>query len=46
MRDAPLVPLMWENHPFHWASRAHGWVYDPWTATTDFTASWLDPPSP
>jgi len=20
---------MWENHPFHWASRVHGWVYDP-----------------
>jgi hypothetical protein len=43
MRDAPLVPLMWENHPFHWASRVHGWVYDPWAATTDFTASWLAP---
>jgi ABC-type transport system substrate-binding protein len=46
MRDAPLVPLMWENHSFHWASRVHGWVYDPWTATTDLTAVWLDPPNP
>jgi peptide/nickel transport system substrate-binding protein len=46
MRDAPLVPLMWESHSFHWASRVHGWVYDPWTATTDLTAVWLDPPSP
>jgi peptide/nickel transport system substrate-binding protein len=46
MRDAPLVPLLWENHSFHWASRVHGWVYDPWTVTPDLTAPWLDPPSP
>jgi peptide/nickel transport system substrate-binding protein len=46
MQDAPLVPLIWESHSFHWASRVHGWVYDPWTATTDLSAPWLDPPSP
>jgi peptide/nickel transport system substrate-binding protein len=46
MRDAPLVPLLWENHSFHWASRVHGWVYDPWTTAPDLTAVWLDPPSP
>ena len=46
MRDAPLVPLIWENHSFQWASRVHGWVYDPWTVTPDLTAPWLDPPSP
>jgi hypothetical protein len=26
MRDAPLVPLVWENYSFQWASRVHGWV--------------------
>jgi peptide/nickel transport system substrate-binding protein len=46
MRDAPLVPLLWENSSFQWASRVHGWVYDPWTAMPDLTAPWLDPPSP
>jgi peptide/nickel transport system substrate-binding protein len=46
MRDAPVVPLLWESHSFHWASRVHGWVYDPWTATADLTAVWLDPPNP
>lgn len=46
MRDAPLVPLLWENHSFHWASRVHGWVYDPWTTAPDLTAVWLDSPSP
>jgi peptide/nickel transport system substrate-binding protein len=46
MRDAPLVPLIWENSSFQWASRVHGWVYDPWTVTPDLTAPWLDPPSP
>jgi peptide/nickel transport system substrate-binding protein len=46
MRDAPLVPLIWENFSFQWASRVHGWVYDPWTVTPDLTAPWLDPPSP
>jgi hypothetical protein len=25
MRDAPLVPLVWENFSFQWASRVHGW---------------------
>jgi peptide/nickel transport system substrate-binding protein len=46
MRDAPLVPLVWESASFEWASRVHGWVYDPWTVTPDLTAVWLDPPSP
>ena len=46
MRDAPLVPLLWENSSFQWASRVHGWVYDPWTVTPELTAPWLDPPSP
>jgi peptide/nickel transport system substrate-binding protein len=46
MRDAPLVPLLWENYSFQWASRVHGWRYDPWTVTPDLTAPWLDPPSP
>jgi peptide/nickel transport system substrate-binding protein len=46
MRDAPLVPLIWENHSFQWASRVHGWVYDPWATAPDLTAPWLDPPSP
>jgi ABC-type transport system substrate-binding protein len=45
MRDAPLVPLVWENFSFQWASRVHGWRYDPWTVTPDLTAPWLDPPS-
>ena len=44
MREAPLVPLLWENASFQWASRVHGWVYDPWTAAPDLTAVWLDPP--
>jgi ABC-type transport system substrate-binding protein len=46
MRDAPMVPLMWENSSFQWASRVHGWRYDPWTTGPDLTAVWLDPPSP
>jgi peptide/nickel transport system substrate-binding protein len=46
MRDAPMVPLLWENASFQWASRVHGWAYDPWTAAPDLTAVWLDPPSP
>jgi peptide/nickel transport system substrate-binding protein len=46
MRDAPLVPLLWENSSFYWASRVHGWVYNPWTLGPDLTAVWLDPPSP
>jgi peptide/nickel transport system substrate-binding protein len=45
MRDAPLVPLVWENDSFQWASRVHGWVYDPWTIAPDLAAVWLDPPS-
>jgi peptide/nickel transport system substrate-binding protein len=44
MRDAPLVPLLWENHSFQWASRVHGWRYDPWATGPDLTAVWLDPP--
>jgi hypothetical protein len=46
MRDAPLVPLVWENYSFQWASRVHGWVYDPWTTGPDLTAVWLDPQPP
>jgi peptide/nickel transport system substrate-binding protein len=46
MRDAPLVPLIWENFAFQWASRVHGWRYDPWTVAPDLTAPWLDPPNP
>jgi peptide/nickel transport system substrate-binding protein len=46
MRDAPLVPLLRETFSFQWASRVHGWVYDPWTVTPDLTAPWLDPPTP
>jgi peptide/nickel transport system substrate-binding protein len=46
MRDAPMVPLVWENHAFLRASRVRGWVYDPWTSTPDLTAVWLDPSSP
>jgi peptide/nickel transport system substrate-binding protein len=45
MRDAPLVSLLWEKASFQWASRVHGWVYDPWTVGPDLTAVWLDPPS-
>jgi peptide/nickel transport system substrate-binding protein len=45
MRDAPLVPLIWENFSFQWASRVHGWRYDPWMVGPDLTAVWLDPPS-
>jgi peptide/nickel transport system substrate-binding protein len=45
MRDAPMVPLLWENSSFQWASRIHGWVYDPWASAPDLTAVWLDPPS-
>jgi ABC-type transport system substrate-binding protein len=43
MRDAPLVPLLWENASFQWASRVHGWRYDPWATGPDLTAVWLDP---
>jgi peptide/nickel transport system substrate-binding protein len=43
MQDAPLVPLLWVNSSFQWASRVHGWVYDPWTVRPDLTAVWLDP---
>ncbi len=46
MQDAPLVPLLWVNASFQWASRVHGWVFDPWTVRPDLTAVWLDPPSP
>jgi peptide/nickel transport system substrate-binding protein len=45
MRDAPMVPLLWEKFAFQWASRVHGWVYDPWTSGPDLTAVWLDPSS-
>ena len=46
MQDTPLIPLIWENQAYQWASRVRGWVYDPWTATPSLTAPWLDPPSP
>jgi peptide/nickel transport system substrate-binding protein len=46
MRDAPIVPLIWERYSFYWASRVHGWAYDPWASMPDLTAVWLDPPSP
>jgi peptide/nickel transport system substrate-binding protein len=46
MRDAPMIPLVWERFSFQWASRVHGWTYDPWTVGPDLTAVWLDPPSP
>jgi peptide/nickel transport system substrate-binding protein len=46
MRDAPMVPLVWENFSFRWAFRVHGWRYDPWTTMPDLTAVWLDPQSP
>jgi ABC-type transport system substrate-binding protein len=45
MRDAPIVPLIWETFSFLWAPRVHGWVYDPWTTRPDLTAVWLDPPT-
>jgi peptide/nickel transport system substrate-binding protein len=46
MRDAPIVPLIWDRYSFYWASRVHGWVYDPWANMPDLTAVWLDPPGP
>jgi peptide/nickel transport system substrate-binding protein len=46
MRDAPIVPLLWQSQSFFWASRVRGWRYDPWTPAPDLTAVWLDPPSP
>jgi peptide/nickel transport system substrate-binding protein len=46
MRDAPVVPLLWENFAFFWASRVRGWTYDPWAPGPDLTAVWLDPPTP
>ena len=35
MRDAPMVPLLWEKASFQWASRVHGWVFDPWMVGPD-----------
>ena len=46
MRDAPMVPLLWENSSFQWATRVHGWTYDPGAVAPDLTAVWLDPPNP
>ena len=46
MRDAPIVPLVWEKYSYQWASRVHGWVYDPSMTGPDLTAVWLDPPIP
>ena len=45
MRDAPIVPLIWETYSFLWAPRVQGWVYDPWTTMPDLTTPWLDPPT-
>ena len=45
MRDAPIVPLIWESYAFLWAPRVQGWVYDPWTTMPDLTTPWLDPPT-
>jgi peptide/nickel transport system substrate-binding protein len=45
MRDAPVVPLIWENQAFLRSSRVRGWTYDPWTATPSLTTPWLDPAS-
>jgi peptide/nickel transport system substrate-binding protein len=45
MGDAPVVPLVWEKASFQWASRVHGWTYDPAALGPDLTAVWLDPPS-
>jgi peptide/nickel transport system substrate-binding protein len=45
MRDAPIVPLIWLDNSFYWASRVHGWIYDPWASMPDLTAVWLAPPS-
>ena len=45
MRDAPMVPLIWERYSFSWSSRVHGWAYDPLASMPDLTAVWLDPPS-
>jgi peptide/nickel transport system substrate-binding protein len=46
MQDAPLVPLIRETYAFQWASRVHGWRYDPVMTSPDLTAPWLDPPIP
>jgi peptide/nickel transport system substrate-binding protein len=46
MRDAPLVPLVWQRFSYLWSSRVHGWRYDRWMSRPDLTAVWLDPPSP
>jgi peptide/nickel transport system substrate-binding protein len=43
MHDAPRVPLVWLTFGFLWASRVHGWVYDPALGGPDLTAVWLDP---
>jgi ABC-type transport system substrate-binding protein len=43
MRDAPMVPLIWESSSFQWATRVHGWRYDPWATGPDLTSVWLDP---
>jgi peptide/nickel transport system substrate-binding protein len=45
MRDAPIVPLIWQDYSFSWASRVHGWVFDPWASMPDLTAVWLASPS-
>jgi peptide/nickel transport system substrate-binding protein len=46
MRDAPLVPLVWNKFSYLWSSRVHGWRYDRLMSRPDLTAVWLDPPSP
>ena len=44
MRDAPLVPLLWQKFSFQWSSRVRGWRYDPGTFRPDLTAVWLGTP--
>ena len=46
MRDAPLVPLVWEKASFQWAPRVHGWVYDPWTTRARPHRRVAGPPEP
>ena len=43
MRDAPVVPLIWETYSFLWSPRVRGWTYDPWTTMPDLTAPWIEP---
>jgi peptide/nickel transport system substrate-binding protein len=46
MRDAPLVPLVWESFAFQWASRVHGWRYDPGRSDPTSPPRGWTPPAP